>query len=114
MSATDENGHTNSYSGVSLEDLLVRAGAPNGTPLRGKNMLAYVLVSAADDYHVLFTLSEIDASYTDHVVLIADTRDGVPFLPDAGPYRLIVPFDKRDGRWVNKVTAVDLQIGNAP
>jgi hypothetical protein len=47
-------------------------------------------------------------------VLIADTRDGVPFLPDAGPYRLITPFDKRDGRWVKQVTAVDLQNVTAP
>jgi hypothetical protein len=109
MSATHENGHTNTYSGFSLEDLLIRAGVPNGTPMRGKAMLAYVLVSAADGYHVLFTLPELDPSYGDHVVLIADTRDGVPFLPDAGPYRLITPFDKRDGRWVKQVTAVDLQ-----
>jgi hypothetical protein len=114
INATDENGHTNSYSGVSLEDLLIRAGIPNGMPLRGKAMLAYVLISAADGYHVLFAPSEIDASYTDHVVLIADTRDGVPFLADAGPYRLITPFDKRDGRWVKQVTAVDLLIAPAP
>jgi len=114
MSVKDENGHTDTYGGVSLEDLLVRAGAPHGLPLRGKAMLAYVLITAADGYHVLYTLSEIDASYTDHVVLIADTRDGVPFLPDAGPYRLVTPFDKRDGRWVKQVTAADLQIVTAP
>jgi len=114
LSVTDENGHTNSYSGVSLDDLLVRAGAPHGGPLRGKAMLAYVLITAADGYHVLFTFSEIDASYTDHVVLIADTRDGVPFAADAGPYRLIVPFDKRDGRWVKQATAVDLQNASVP
>jgi hypothetical protein len=114
ISATDENGHTNAYSGVSLEDLLVRAGAPHGGPMRGKAMLGYVLISAADGYHVLFTLPEIDASYTDHVVLIADKRDGVPFLQDAGPYRLITPFDKRDGRWVKQVTAVDLQNVTSP
>jgi hypothetical protein len=114
ISATDEGGHTNSYGGVSLEDLLVRAGAPHGGPMRGKAMLSYVLISAADGYHVLFTLPEIDASYGDHVVLIADTRDGVPFLADAGPYRLITPFDKRDGRWVKQVTAVDLQNVTAP
>jgi hypothetical protein len=114
ISATDEAGHTNSYSGVSLEDLLVRAGAPHGGPMRGKAMLSYVLISAADGYHVLFTLPEIDASYTDHVVLIADMRDGVPFLPDAGPYRLINAWDKRGGRWVKQVTAVDLQNVTAP
>ena len=112
ISASDENGHTNTYSGYSLEDLLMRAGVPNGMPMRGKAMMSYVLVTAADGYHVLFTLPEIDASYGDHVALIADTRDGVPFLPDAGPYRLITPFDRRDGRWVRQVTAVDLQ--NAP
>jgi hypothetical protein len=77
-------------------------------------MLAYVLVTAADGYHVIFTLPEIDASYGTHVVLIADTRDGVPFLPDSGPYRLITPFDRRDGRWVKKVTAVDLQNVTTP
>jgi hypothetical protein len=109
LSATDEGGHTNSYSGVSLEDLLVRAGVPHGGPMRGKAMMSYVLITAADGYHVLFTLPELDASYGTHVVLIADTRDGVPFLPDAGPYRLITPFDKRDGRWVKQVTAVALQ-----
>jgi hypothetical protein len=109
ISATDESGHTNSYGGVSLEDLLVRAGVPHGGPMRGKALISYVLITAADGYHVLFTLPELDASYGTHLVLIADTRDGVPFLPDAGPYRLITPFDKRDGRWVKQVTAVDLQ-----
>ena len=114
ISATDEGGHTNSYSGVSLDDLIVRAGAPHGAPVRGKAMLAYVEATASDGYHVLFTLSEIDASYTDHVVLIADMRDGVPFAAGAGPYRLIVPFDKRGGRWMKSVTGIDLQLAPAP
>jgi hypothetical protein len=74
ISATDEGGHTNTYRGVSLRDLLVRAGAPSGMPVRGKAMLSYVVVGAADGYHVLFTLPELDASYTDHVVLIAESR----------------------------------------
>jgi hypothetical protein len=112
ISATDEGGHTNKYTGVSLRDLIVRAGAPNGTPVRGKAMLSYILISAADGYHVLFTLPELDASYTDHVVLIADQRDGAPLAAAEGPYRLIVPFEKRDARWVRQVTGVDLQ--NAP
>ena len=74
-------------------------------------MLSYTVVSAADNYHVLFTLPELDPSYTDHVAIIADTIDGKPFS-EAGPYRLIVPFEKRQARWVRNVTAVDLV--NAP
>lgn len=114
ITATDEGGHTNSYGGVSLRDLLVRAGAPSGMPVRGKAMMSYVVVGAADNYHVLFTLPELDASFTDHVVLIAETRDGAPLAGNAGPYRLIVPFDKRDARWVRQVTEVDLEDAPAP
>jgi hypothetical protein len=108
INATDEKGHTESYSGFSLHDLLVRAGAPTGEPVRGKAMLSYVLVGAADNYHVIFALPELDPSYTDHVAVIADSVDGKPFA-DAGPYRLIVPFERRQARWVRNMTSVDLQ-----
>jgi hypothetical protein len=113
ISATDEAGHTNKYTGVSLHDLIVRAGAPTGEPVRGKAMLSYILVTASDNYHVLFTLPELDPSFTDHVAVIADSVDGVPFK-DAGPYRLIVPFDKRQARWVRSMTGVDLQNVSPP
>jgi hypothetical protein len=112
IKATDEHGATSTYTGVSLRDLLVRAGAPNGEAVRGKAMMSYVVVGAGDNYHVLFVLPELDGSYTDHVVLIAETKDGAPFPAAIGPYRLITNFDKREARWVRQVTAVDLL--NAP
>ncbi len=112
LSATDEGGHTDSYSGVSLRDLLTKLGAPAGAPVRGKAMTSYILIGASDGYHVLFTLPEIDASYTDHIVLIADTKDGTPIGADGGPYRLIVPFEKRQARWVKNAT--DISLANAP
>ena len=112
ISAVDEKGHTDSYTGVSLHDLLVKAGAPTGEPVRGKAMLSYVVLGAADDYHVVFALPELDPSYTDHVALIADQIDGKPFT-DAGPYRLIVPFEKRQARWVREMTSVSLENASA-
>ena len=113
IKATDEKGVTDSYTGVSLHDLLVKAGAPTGEPVRGKAMMSYVVIGAADDYHVVFALPELDPSYTDHVAVIADTVDGKPFT-DAGPYRLIVPFEKRQARWVRKMTSVSLQNALSP
>jgi hypothetical protein len=80
--------------------------------VRGKAMLAYIIVGATDGYHVLFTLPELDPSYTDHVVLIADTRNATPIGPETGPYRLIVPFEKRQARWVKNAT--DIALINAP
>jgi hypothetical protein len=112
LSATDEGGHTDTYAGVSLRDLLTKLGAPAGTAIRGKAMLAYIIVGATDNYHVLFTLPELDPSYTDHIVLIADTRNGTAIGPESGPYRLIVPFEKRQARWVKNAT--DITLTNAP
>lgn len=114
ITATDENGHTNSYTGVSLLALIDRAGAPAGEPVRGIAMMSYIVISAADNYHVLFALPELDASFNRHLVLIADQRDGTPFDSKEGPYRLIVPWERRDARWVREVTAVDLKNGPAP
>jgi hypothetical protein len=110
ISATDEHGTTNSYSGVALHDLLVRQGVPTNMAVRGRAMMAYVVVGAADNYHVLFTLPELDPSYTDRVTLIAESRDGQPFTGSAGPYRLIVPGEKREARWVRQVTEVNFEV----
>jgi hypothetical protein len=112
IAATDEGGHTNQYSGVSLHDLLVRAGAPNGMAIRGTAMLSYLVVGASDGYRVIFALPELDPGFTDHVALLAETRDGAPLPAGAGPYRLIVPFEKREARWVRGVT--DIELVNAP
>jgi hypothetical protein len=99
---------TDSYTGVSLHDLIVHAGAPSGEPVRGKAMLSAIVVGASDGYHVIFALPELDPSYTDHVAVLADTRDGAPIGTAAGPYRLVVPFEKRQARWIKNVTEVEL------
>lgn len=109
ITATDERGNTSTYTGVALRSILTRAGVPTGQPLRGKAMTQYVVVGAADNYHVVFSVAELDPSFTDRVVLIAETRDGQPLPADVGPYRLIVPGEKRDGRWVRQVTDLDIE-----
>jgi hypothetical protein len=114
MTVTDDKGHTNTYSGFSLHDLLVRAGAPDGEALRGKALTSYVVVGASDGYRVIFTLPELDPSFTDHVVLVADMRDGAPLGSDIGPYRLVVPFEKKGARWVRQVTDIELENAPAP
>ena len=109
ISATDDHGHTARYDGVALEDVLIRAGAPSGEALRGKALTRYVVIEAADGYRVVFSLAELDAAYTDRVVLIADSRDGTAFSEHEGPFRLIVPGEKRGARWVRQVTALDVE-----
>ena len=104
-----ENAHakkTEVYEGVALEVLLQKAGVPQGEQVRGAAMATYLLVEAADDYHVIFSLAELDSSFQDSEVLVADTMDGTPLPPDQGPFKLVAPHDKRPARWVKMVKSI--------
>jgi DMSO/TMAO reductase YedYZ molybdopterin-dependent catalytic subunit len=104
-----ENAHakkTEVYEGVPLEALLQKAGVPQGEQVRGAAMATYVLVEAADDYHVVFSLAELDSSFHDSEVLMADTMDGAPLAPDQGPFKLVAPHEKRPARWVKMVKSI--------
>lgn len=109
VTAVDEHGQSAQYAGVLLRDFLARAGVPAGHDLHGKNMTRFVVVDAADGYRVVFSLAELDASFNDRDVIIAETRDGTAFTAHEGPYRLIVPGEKRGDRWVREVTAIDVE-----
>jgi DMSO/TMAO reductase YedYZ molybdopterin-dependent catalytic subunit len=104
-----ENEHskkTQVYEGVLVEDLLRKAGAPLGEKLRGPLMATYVMVEAADDYHVVFSLAELDSGFQDSEILLADTMDGAPLTPDQGPFKLVAPHEKRPARWVKMVKSL--------
>lgn len=96
------------YQGVRLALLLDKAGLPRGEKLRGPLMTTYVLVEAADGYRVLFSLAELDSSFLDSEVIVADTLDGSPLTGDEGPYKLIAPHDKRPGRWIRMVKSITI------
>lgn len=104
-----ENAHakrTEVYEGVPLAALLLKVGVPHGEQLRGAAMTSYVLVEAADDYRVVFSLAELDSSFQDSDVLLADTMNGMPLTPDQGPFKLVVPHEKRPARWIKMVKSV--------
>jgi DMSO/TMAO reductase YedYZ molybdopterin-dependent catalytic subunit len=94
------------YEGVALKDLLAKAGVPTGMDMHGKGMTLGVVAGAADNYHVLFSLGELDASFGNAAILVADRADGQPFGPNAGPLRLIVVGDKLGARWVRMLKSL--------
>jgi DMSO/TMAO reductase YedYZ molybdopterin-dependent catalytic subunit len=94
------------YEGVLLQTLLSKAGAPQGSQLRGPAMATYVLAEASDGYRVVFSLAELDPDFTDAQVLVADTLDGAPMGPNVGPLRLVVPQDNRPARWVRMLKSL--------
>jgi len=106
---TDE---TTTYEGVLLYDILKEAGAPLGKQLMGKALASYVLAEARDGYQVVYTLAELDPSFTGNKIIVADTINGKPLFQYQGPLRLVVPGEKkaaRSIRMLEKITVVRLR-----
>lgn len=104
-----DNAHskkTEVYEGVLVEDLLKKAGVPQGESLRGQAMATYVLVVAADNYRVVFAIEEFNSSFMESEIILADTMDGAPIPGALGPFRLVAPHEKRPARWVEMVKSL--------
>jgi DMSO/TMAO reductase YedYZ molybdopterin-dependent catalytic subunit len=101
------------WQGVALEDVLQRAGAPSGEQLRGHGMTTIVRVTASDHYQVVFSLGELDPMLGNEQVILVDTQDGQP-LTKNGPFRLVVPGDKRPARWIHSITTIEETNGATP
>jgi hypothetical protein len=97
---------TEKYEGVALEEILRKAGVPQGEALRGPAMATYILAEAAYGYRVVFSLAELDTGIADSEVTVADTIDGAPLGDKLGPFRLVAPPEKRPARWVRMLRSI--------
>ena len=86
--------------------MLRLAGVTLGEQLRGKALTTYLLVKAADGYQVIFALPELDPGFAGRVIFLADRREGQPLSTTEGPFRIIVPGEKRHARGVRQVTTL--------
>ena len=107
--AKDKQGTPHTFSGVALADIFKKAGVTTGRDLRGENLAKYVLVTCADNYQIVFSLAELDSSFTDRVVILADQMEGKPLPAGTGPFRVIVPGEKKPARNCFQVTAIDIK-----
>jgi|KBSMisStaDraftv2_1062788.scaffolds.fasta_scaffold226729_2 hypothetical protein len=107
VTAAAHNDPPSQWQGVALQDVLGRAALPTGEALRGRAMARFVRVTASDGYQVIFSVAELDPAFGDVRVIVADSKDGQALGKD-GPYRLIVPNDKRPARWERNVRSIEL------
>jgi len=105
---TTSNGMETIYEGVWMYEVLKRAGVPQGTALRGKALASYVLAEAQDGYEVVFSLAELDPSFIDNEVLLADTANGKPLFGEQGRFRLVAGRDKPGARSVRMLAKLEV------
>lgn len=96
------------FEGVALNTVLEKAGIEFGHSLRGKRLASCLLVEAADGYRAVIALPELDRDFTDKEVVLAYLQDGKPLDDKAGPYRIVIPDEKRMARWVRQVTKLKI------
>jgi len=109
LTTKDTDGKTVTFEGVALGQLLQSAGLEFGEKLRGSSLALFLVVEATDGYKAVFALPELDPAFNDRTILLAETRDGKPLADAEGHWRVVVPDEKRHGRWVRQVIALTVR-----
>ena len=78
--------------------------------VRGSAIAQYLVVEAADGYHAVYSLTELDPDFADKIVILADKRDGKPLAEKDGPWQVIATNEKKHARWVRQVTALKVRM----
>jgi DMSO/TMAO reductase YedYZ molybdopterin-dependent catalytic subunit len=102
----DKDGNNHTYSGVLLSEILKKAGATLGPDLKGKNLTKCLLITATDNYQVIFALAELDKAFTDRLIILADQMDGKPLPASDGLFRIIVQDEKKPARCIKEVISM--------
>lgn len=97
------------YEGVLLMDVLAKVSLPLGEAFHKTGASYYLQVDAADGYKAVIAWAELDPSFTDRKIYLMTRRDGKPLDATEGPFRLLVPEEKRGARGVHQVTALTIK-----
>ena len=66
------------------------------------------MARASDGYAVVHSLAEVDPAMTDNQIMVADSMNGKALALKQGPFRVVVPGDKRPARWVRMVSGFEV------
>lgn len=108
VSAVEHGGAPVEFEGVSLRSVLEKGGVSFGESMKGKKLATCLLVEAADGYRAVIALPEMDPAFSDKQIVLAFLREGKPLGEKEGPYRVVIPDEKRMARWVRQVTTLKI------
>jgi hypothetical protein len=108
VTASEHSSPPVTFEGVTVKSVLEKAGVSFGETMKGKRLANCLLVEAADGYRAVIALPELDPAFTDKQTVLAFLRDGKPLTEKEGPYRIIIPDEKRMARWVRQVTTLKI------
>lgn len=111
--AQDHGGEEYDFEGIELFEILRLAGVEFGGGMKGKTYATtYLVAEATDSYKVVFAFSELDTSFTNRPVILADRRDHSALPTTDGPLRIIMQGEKRHARWIRQVKSFTVRRAN--
>lgn len=102
---------TVTFEGVELHEVLRKVGIKLGKDLKHAELSKYLVAEAHDGYKIVFALAEIEPLFTNNIILLADTKNGKPLDDYAGAMCLIVPHEKKNGRWIRQLKSLTIKRG---
>jgi hypothetical protein len=84
-------------------------GAKLPTDFNNAKLRVTVMVTGADGYQVALGWGELDPDFGAAPILLAYSSGGQPMGDKQGMARLVVPGDKRGGRYVSTVKSIELR-----
>jgi DMSO/TMAO reductase YedYZ molybdopterin-dependent catalytic subunit len=104
----EADGKESIFEGPELSEALKTAGVIFGEELKQDKLRLYLLVQSSDKLSAVFSLPELDSTYTDDLVIIALKYNSAPLPGGDGPFRIINSGEKRRSRWVKKLTTLTI------
>jgi molybdate transport system substrate-binding protein len=101
---------TASFTGTRLLNVFDAAGGaklPND--INNAKLRTTVMVTGADGYQVALGWGELDPEFGAAPIMLAYMQDGKPMGDKQGMARLVVPGDKRGGRYVSTVKSIEIR-----
>jgi DMSO/TMAO reductase YedYZ molybdopterin-dependent catalytic subunit len=111
VEATYESGdrmQSHSFTGTRLFAVLEHAGLAVDADERNPLLRRYLIVTAKDGYQIVLSGGELDPNLGNAPMLLTWEQDGQPLSGEDGPARLVVPGDKRGGRYVYGIVRIDV------
>jgi DMSO/TMAO reductase YedYZ molybdopterin-dependent catalytic subunit len=99
---------TTSFTGVLLRDILSVAQVNFNADTQNDQLSMFIVATGRDGYQAVVAWGEIDPEFGNQPILVAYEERGQPLIEEEGPFRLIVPSDGRDGRFVLRLASLSL------
>ena len=109
---TSDHGNRVSFEGVLLQGSAGEGGTSHRREVPQNSRVVLHACRGQGRVSSRVRWAELDSSSIDKLVYVVTKQDGKPLAEKDGPFRLVIPGEKRGARWVRQVTSLKIKLSN--